>query len=341
MHPIGKVLLGFVLIGCAAAGYMASRTLHVKQAWMRRVEEREQQLADITRTSKANQSLKDAREAELQREMLGWDRYWNNVRLNVANVDPKTPPTIVIGIGSDKGLTPKQRVFLFAEAAPAAEPAADSKPAETPPADKPAEGGEKPADKPAEGAGPVPAKPAADPAAGGKKYLGMFVVTSADADRSSLAPDERFTPERLAALTSGTCRVRTLIPTEYEQYFTKLEQQFLVLDETIAANQADIQRHEEQRLVAEEELASRRKEIEGDPAMKGRTLPPEHIDGLLATLATEEEGRNSALELVKSLQTRLKDTVERTAEIRTQLVQLVQSLPQPREQQARKEGSPR
>jgi hypothetical protein len=167
------------------------------------------------------------------------------------------------------------------------------------------------------------------------------MVTATEQARVGLAPEARVTPEQIASWNSGTVRVRTLVPTELEQRFTDLEKQILVVDELITSTQNDIKRHGEQQTVAELELDARQKEIEGNPELKDRTLPAEIKFGLLATLASEEEQRNSALEIVKSLQTRLKDTVERIAAIKTELEQMVRSLPQPASQQAQREVSPR
>ena len=81
MHPLGKVLLVFAIFGSGCAIYFSGKLLDQKQAWMKKAEDREKELAEVTAKNKASQLLKETREAELNRLMLGWDRYWNNIQL--------------------------------------------------------------------------------------------------------------------------------------------------------------------------------------------------------------------------------------------------------------------
>lgn len=319
MHPLGKVLLFFAIVGSGFAIYYSAKLLDRKQEWMKKADAREKELAEITSKNRANQLIMRTREATLHKVTLGWDRYWNDVRLNVAQLE-NAPPTVTVGVGNDKRLKEKDRVFLFSVS------------------------GEK-AETPAEGAPPAGATPEA-PAkpAGSSRYLGAFSVTAVapDAPRSALAVDGRPTPEQLATLNSGSVRVRTLIPAELEMPFKNLQKDILIMDERIAETQGELKTQQTRFESAQAEQTAREKEIEGNAELKGRTLPSEVIDGLIASLAAEEELRNSALELVKSLQTRLKDTVERTAVLRGEIKQLVRSLPQPGSpQSALRELSPR
>ncbi len=155
MHPLGKVLLVFTIIGSGCAVYFSAKLLDTKQAWMKKAEDREAELAKITEQIRNNQLLMQTREAELSRLMLGWDRYWNKIPLSVAKLD-NAPPTITVNVGADQRLPEKQLLYLFATTDDAAAPAEGAAPAAGAP---PAEGADKPA---APGSGhPGAAQPAA------------------------------------------------------------------------------------------------------------------------------------------------------------------------------------
>lgn len=328
MHTFGKVLLVFVIILSGFAVYFSAKLLDQKRAWMEKAQKREAELADVTAKNRENQLVMHSKEAELHRLTLGWDKMWNNIPLNVAILEDG-PPTINVDVGKDKKLIEKQQLYLFrTSGAPAGDATAE-----------PAAGGVPPAEgaAPAAGSTPGAVKPA-----GASTYMGPFVVAGEPQEtKSALSPDGRFTPDQIKGLSSGTVRVRTFLPTELILPFTAVQKEMLTVDEQVAATTGELKTQQTRMEAAQAEQSAREKEIEGNPALVGRTLPPEIINGLLATIAAEEEQRNSALELVKSLQTRLKDTVEKTIQLRGEIEQLVQSLPQPRTPQASREVSPR
>lgn len=167
-------------------------------------------------------------------------------------------------------------------------------------------------------------------AAGQSLYLGPFKVTALADNRSGLAANWRVRPGDIPNLPGGvTFRVRTLVPPSYPARFDELEVQLSAADERVAANQRELEAQTAQIQVAEEHLALRLKEINGDADLKGKDLPPEAIEGLLAVIVTEEEARNAALAEDDRLRRRLKEAIDAFNKTRAENGRLANGLPQP------------
>jgi hypothetical protein len=108
-----------------------------------------------------------------------------------------------------------------------------------------------------------------------------------------------------------------------------MEVALLIADEYLAAKKDDVVLQTRMLAAANAELDQRMKEINGDPQNEGKELPPEIINGFVATMLDEEELRNAALEAVDRLVHDLKHTTDSIQRIHKINQQLVNTLPQP------------
>jgi hypothetical protein len=164
---------------------------------------------------------------------------------------------------------------------------------------------------------------------GASQYVGAFKATTVRDNSSTLVPNWRLRPGDLPAAAKFICRLRTMIPPQYQEVDDDYEVRLAVADELVAQHQRELDQQTAQIQVATEHLDLRLKEINGDPSLDGKELPPEQIQGLLAVIQTEEDGRNAALEQNDHLRRELKKTGEAFESIRRQNERLVDSLPQP------------
>ena len=117
MNLAGKIFAWLVLIAAGAAMVLTGKSLDVHANYLAKIdkqfgeiENQEQQLRDL------RQQLTHVK-AEHDREILGWDQYWDRVEVRMDN---RNNGTLSISIGSNEGLgqpagdnRPKPMAFLF------------------------------------------------------------------------------------------------------------------------------------------------------------------------------------------------------------------------------------
>jgi hypothetical protein len=110
MHITGK-LLGVVLVFAAVFGFVfAARLVDVRGKWLdqfQKVRERNEKIAP--ELAAARLEREEAR-AELERESLRWERYWNN---EVGQYIPRSG-TLNLNAGAQNGITSKMTLYAFA-----------------------------------------------------------------------------------------------------------------------------------------------------------------------------------------------------------------------------------
>ncbi len=157
---------------------------------------------------------------------------------------------------------------------------------------------------------------------------GGFRVTKALEDRAALEPTWRMRAGDVSA-KPGEWRARALVPAHYEARFSQLEVELIAADDALRAGQQELDRQTEAIKVATEHLNLRLNEINGNPDLEGKDLPPSIVKGLLTVLEDEEELRNAALAQVDRLLRDLKQTREAFDRVRQANVELTNSLPHP------------
>lgn len=112
MHTSGKVLAWFVvLLGCGAV-VLTGKALAIRTAWMEKAQKYEADYArNAVQLDERVVKLQQIRN-ELERQMLGWDRYWANIPGGV--LDP-VKGQIQLDLGTNRGLQDKQVVYVFVQ----------------------------------------------------------------------------------------------------------------------------------------------------------------------------------------------------------------------------------
>lgn len=101
MHVLGKVLLGFVVVGAIAAIFLTTMTLDVRQKWERQVAEAEKAYAEIEKDLAIKEAnWRDAQQS-LDRIKHSWGNVWQGQNSRVTN--PGTG-AVNIGVGTQQGL---------------------------------------------------------------------------------------------------------------------------------------------------------------------------------------------------------------------------------------------
>jgi hypothetical protein len=164
---------------------------------------------------------------------------------------------------------------------------------------------------------------------GTSRYVGDFKVadriteTTCTADPNWLQQSGDITPGTFKA------RIRTLIPNQFQARLAAIEQQVIAAEQALLTNQAELDRQKQLTEQTEKLIAARLTELNGDPALEGKTLPAVNTKGLLAAMVDEEEVRNGALVTIDQLLRDLKTTRERFVETLNANRRLTESLPRP------------
>jgi hypothetical protein len=108
MHIVGKILIGVIAVSAGFGFIIAARLVNTRGAWMKQLQEAKagedqsaQKLAD------ARQAFEESR-ADLEREMLRWDRY-----LVVKGAFDAATNAIVISAGKTVGIQPNTELYAF------------------------------------------------------------------------------------------------------------------------------------------------------------------------------------------------------------------------------------
>jgi hypothetical protein len=87
MHISGKIFVWMTVLLAIAAVVLSAKLLGVRNSWMKQVADlkviNEKNSAEIA----AKQLELDQQRSELARTLLGWDRYWTNVAIGLANLE--------------------------------------------------------------------------------------------------------------------------------------------------------------------------------------------------------------------------------------------------------------
>lgn len=123
MHVLGKVMLGFAVVGILAAVVLSTMVLDVRHKWLAQVETAQQKLADSEQAlADAERNLR-AKEEELQALTHDWGATWSAPN---SGPQPGGNGIIEIGVGGSAGLAakaaaqnkPLPQVHLFAVSGP-------------------------------------------------------------------------------------------------------------------------------------------------------------------------------------------------------------------------------
>lgn len=142
-------------------------------------------------------------------------------------------------------------------------------------------------------------------------YCGQFKVRRVNEGNATLDPDWRYRPDEGQLWQGREWRFWTLIPVGNLPRFVQLEDQFIRGDQLLQERTNELDRQKKLLELASAQLALRIGEINGFEDLKGRTLPPEMVDGFLTTLVNEEELRNALLVEVDQLRRDLLETNEK------------------------------
>jgi hypothetical protein len=146
---------------------------------------------------------------------------------------------------------------------------------------------------------------------GKSTYVGDFKVANVADAQCAVRPNWRVRQGDISVAAQFACRVRTMVPSQYQSRLAVLDQQLLAAEQLVASNQVELERQAQIIARAEALIGERLKEINGDPALQGKPLEPVHIEGLLTSMIAEEELRNTALREADDLARLLKKTRER------------------------------
>jgi hypothetical protein len=109
MHITGK-LLGFVLVFAAITGFVfAARLVDVRGKWLDQYQKVKKNNDDIAPKLAQARLDRDEARAELERESLRWERFWNN---QVGQFIARNG-MLNLNVGSANGITSKMTIYAF------------------------------------------------------------------------------------------------------------------------------------------------------------------------------------------------------------------------------------
>lgn len=116
MHRLGVVFIVLIVVGSLAAVALSAKLLSVRNSWAKSVADlrakNEQNAQEIAEKQRRLQQMR----GELARTMLGWDKYWTDVDIGLANLDEGIVQSGNLGRNHGLGVPerPEQPVvFLF------------------------------------------------------------------------------------------------------------------------------------------------------------------------------------------------------------------------------------
>ena len=161
-------------------------------------------------------------------------------------------------------------------------------------------------------------------AGGGMTYVGPFLA-SAEENRSALRPAWKVRPGEAETWTPGTdWQLRTQVPSSFINRFHDLQGQLVNVDQRLAFEQARLTDQNRSLAAAQETLATRMKELQGDPA---EADGPEEVRlGLIAVLEDRQDQRDTQLTAVDQLRREVFRTNRRLEALLTENRQLASGL---------------
>ncbi len=234
MHVLGKVLLGFVVVGALAAIFLTTMLLDARGHWQQRVDAARAAFENAEEQLAAQRVIANSLQLEVDRLQVGWGQTVlapNSQTLNAQQ------GVVSIGAGSQRGVgtrrdannpqaTTINQVYIFR---PDENEAQASAPESTPPS----------------------------------QFLGAFTLQNVEpgsAEAVLIRPpysDEQF--------PGGTWRVREIIPHGYATQMQELYTRQIAAEARLQRMKYDIARLNEQRDASMQLLQERMKELNGDP----------------------------------------------------------------------------
>ncbi len=293
MTTIGKVCLWLTVIGLGVISVWLLPTVGKKHNDVSTALRKAQESVDaaVEDHRRNDQDLRKKKN-QLARLQIGWDKSWDISRSATAGVEIQGPQLTVLGLGLETGL----------------EPVLDAAGQEAPPA--------------VHAFKMMPE--------GGMFYVGEFQAAVLDATSSTLVPTWQVTPEEVDVWVSNAelpWRFRTLVPAGKRLHVDQLHGQLQRLSEDYARTEANVVQQQALLEEAERQLEIRNQELLGNPDADPVPGRPEHVDGLLPTISTEEERRNDLQVMVDSLRRQIKAASEERDELVRRLKEYPDRLP--------------
>lgn len=108
MHTSGKVAVWLICALMLGAIYLSVKAHQTRKAWMELAQKNEDTYRKNVASIEQKTAQLDSKKAELARAMLGWDRYWPAVPMQVTS-----PTTAQLGIGTNHGIRDEEHPALF------------------------------------------------------------------------------------------------------------------------------------------------------------------------------------------------------------------------------------
>ncbi len=307
MNRLGQVCLGLTLVSLAAGIYLGGRLGNYANSWSTRLRDArtasEKAIAD---NSKALLDLRTA-QAELDRVKIGWGHEWEFLPTeNVGGIQVVGQNLAVTGLGQDDpGMRVRQVTVDGREEilAPSIHVFALN-------------------------------------GQGGSVYIGEFLAdrTQLAPNNSTLIPTWQVTPPEIAAWNfSNGVRLRTLVPPGERTGVEGLHQAVRRTRELFAETQAAINSQKLLLEAAQQQLATRKAELLGDPNAKPIADRPEFTAGLVQALEDLEEERNATQLAVDRLRRGILEASNTRTTLLEELKQTAEKLPTPQPQITRRE----
>lgn len=301
MSTIGKVCLGFTVLGViAAAGWLFPMLGTIHNQWSKEFRDGKANLEKQIAAHKEARTDLQIAEAELARLQLGWDKSWIVPTAGQGqSVVVQGNRIAVTGLGTQSGLVARNVTD--------------------------ANGVQQPV---------RPVVHAFRGTADNLVYIGEFVadVNQLGPNNVVLVPAWSATAEEYQSwqVPQAQWRFRTIVPPAPRRAMDELNRRITNIRELYAETQQNIQQQEALLAAATAQLEIRKKELLGNPEGNPE-LPPEFVDGLLATIENEEEERNLLQLSVDSLRRLIKQSSDERQVLAESLRELVSRLPEPTE----------
>lgn len=301
MSTLGKVCLGLSLVALLAGIYLGGRLGNTSNSWSIKLRDAkiasEKALAD---NSKARQDLRIT-QSELDRSMLGWGFEWTfPPGGNVGNVQVVGQNLAVAGLGANNGLAARQ-VDVNGQ--------------------------------------PSLVRPTVHVYAlngqNGSVYIGEFIADDKQLGPNSavLTPAWEVNPQEIASWNfAGGVRLRSQVPPAPRAAVEGANQGIRRLRELFAETVAGINDQQKLLQAAQQQLATRKGELLGNPAVTLIADRPEYTVGLVKALEDLEEERNAAQVAVDALRRAIRLAAETRSSLLTELNDVLARLPKPQSQ---------
>jgi hypothetical protein len=157
-------------------------------------------------------------------------------------------------------------------------------------------------------------------------YVGDFKVERTNEQGTQAKLNSRRRPSDFKEVQFQSVRVRTMLPNPYVNRLGVLDQDLLAEELKIRNNQAELARQGRLDKQADNLIAARIRELNGNPDLVGQAIPAVFIEGLLTAIVREEEAHHASLIEADRLARDLKKTRDEFNRIRKDNLQRVEAL---------------